>query len=266
MEKGPGPFIRSFMSTQFSTIKESEARHLTGLIGSPISHSLSPMIHRQAFAQFAMDTYDYVLIEAGIDSLGEAVDAIKEDGRFVGFNITMPGKLKILDYCDVLSDSVQKIGCANTVKIEDGKLIAYNTDGDGFMKALRDLNVETDQKEMVIFGTGGAARAIKESAERNGCHVTLLHRPSDEETREGVRMADILVNATPLGMGGQGCIVEDLSDAKESLFVADCVYGDFTTDLIRMAQDKGLRNMNGLGMLYNQAFLSFGIWHGLFPG
>jgi shikimate dehydrogenase len=74
------------------------------------------------------------------------------------------------------------------------------------------------------------------------------------------------VNATPLGMGGTGCIVPDLEDAKEDLFVADAVYGDFTTDLIKMAQEKGLRNMNGLGMLYHQAFLSFGIWHGLFPG
>lgn len=254
------------MNTQFSTIKESEAKHLTGLIGSPISHSLSPMIHKQAFAQFSMDSYDYVLIEAGIDALDDAVNAIKEDGRFVGFNITMPGKLKILEHCDVLSDTVRQIGCANTVKIEDGKLIAFNTDGDGFMKALIDLNVPVDQKEMVIFGAGGAARAIEESAKRNGCNVTMLHRPSDEETRNAVRMADILVNATPLGMGGKGCIVEDLSDAKETLFVADCVYGNFTTDLIRMAGERGLRSMNGLGMLYNQAFLSFGIWHGLFPG
>lgn len=253
------------MSQLFPTIKASEARHLTGLIGSPIAHSLSPTIHRQAFAQFSMETYDYILIEADAGSIGDAVSAIKEDGRFVGFNITMPGKLKILEYCDVLSDAVEKIRCANTVKIVEGKLIAYNTDGDGFMKALHDLNVETDQKEMVIFGTGGAARAICESAERSGCHVTMLHRPSEEEAREGVRMADILVNATPLGMGGNGCIVKDLSDAKEDLFVADCVYGDFTTDLIRMAQEKGLRNMNGLGMLYNQAVLSFGIWHGLFP-
>ena len=88
------------MSKVFPTIKESEARHLTGLIGSPIAHSLSPMIHKQAFAQFSMDTYDYILIEAKEDELNEAVDAIKEDGRFAGFNITMPGKTKILDYCD----------------------------------------------------------------------------------------------------------------------------------------------------------------------
>ena len=130
------------MSKVFPTIKESEARHLTGLIGSPIAHSLSPMIHKQAFAQFSMDTYDYILIEAKEDELNEAVDAIKEDGRFAGFNITMPGKTKILDYCDALTERVRKIGCANTVKIVDGKLIAYNTDGDGFMNALKDMQVE----------------------------------------------------------------------------------------------------------------------------
>ena len=254
------------MSKIFPTIKESEARHLTGLIGSPIAHSLSPMIHKQAFVQFSMDTYDYILIEAKEDELNEAVDAIKEDGRFAGFNITMPGKTKILDYCDALTERVRKIGCANTVKIVDGKLIAYNTDGDGFLNALKDMQVETAGKKMIIFGAGGAARAICESALAGGCDAQMLHRPSEEETRRAVASADILVNATPLGMGGVGCIVPDLEDAKEDLFVADAVYGDFTTDLIKMAQDKGLRNMNGLGMLYHQAFLSFGIWHGLYPG
>ena len=254
------------MSTLFPTIKESEARHLTGLIGSPIAHSLSPMIHKQAFAQFSMETYDYILIEAGEEQLPDAVEAIKEDGRFAGFNITMPGKTKILDYCDILTERVKKIGCANTVKIIDGKLIAYNTDGEGFLNALKDLQVETQGKKMIIFGAGGAARAICESALASGADAQMLHRPSEEETRRAVAEADILVNATPLGMGGKGCIVPDLEDAKEDLFVADAVYGDFTTDLIKMAQDKGLKNMNGLGMLYHQAFLSFGIWHGLFPG
>ena len=254
------------MSKSFPSIKESEARHLTGLIGSPISHSLSPMIHKQAFAQFSMDTYDYILIEAAEEELKDAIEAIKEDGRFAGFNITMPGKTKILDYCDVLTDRVQKIGCANTVKIENGKLIAYNTDGDGFVKALQDLQVETKGKRMVIFGAGGAARAICESALAAGCDALMLHRPSEEETRSAIADAEILVNATPLGMGGKGCIVPDLENAKTDLFVADVVYGNFTTDLIRMAQEKGLKHMNGLGMLYNQAFLSFSIWHGLFPG
>ena len=254
------------MSKQFPTIKGSEARHLTGLIGSPISHSLSPMIHKQAFAQFSMDNYDYILIEAGEEDIPDAVEAIKEDGRFAGFNITMPGKTKILQYCDVLTDRVQKIGCANTVRIDDGKLIAYNTDGDGFVKALQDMQVETEGKKMIIFGAGGAARAICESALAAGCEAVMLHRPTEEETREAIAEADILVNATPLGMGGKGCIVPDLENAKSDLFVADAVYGDFTTDLIKMAQEKGLRHMNGLGMLYNQAFLSFAIWHGLFPG
>lgn len=254
------------MSTLFPTIKESDARHLTGLIGSPISHSLSPMIHKQAFAQFSMDTYDYILIEAKEEELEDAVWAIKEDGRFKGFNITMPGKTKILDYCDVLTERVQKIRCANTVKVEDGKLIAYNTDGDGFLKALQDLQVETAGKRMIIFGAGGAARAICESALTAGCRAEMLHRSTEEETRRAIAEADIIVNATPLGMGGVGCIVPDLNDAKSDLFVADAVYGNFTTDLIKMAQDKGLRNMNGLAMLYNQAFLSFAIWHGLYPG
>lgn len=254
------------MNTKFPTIKESEARHLTGLIGSPVSHSLSPMIHKQAFAQFSMDTYDYILIEAKEEELSDAVEAIKEDGRFKGFNITMPGKTKILDYCDALTERVRKIGCANTVKIEDGKLIAYNTDGDGFVKALQDLQVETAGKKMIIFGAGGAARSICESARAAGADAVMLHRPSEEETRMAIAEADILVNATPLGMGGVGCIVPDLNDAKSDLFVADAVYGNFTTDLIKMAQDKGLRNMNGLAMLYNQAFLSFAIWHGLYPG
>lgn len=253
------------MSILFPTIKESEARHLTGLVGSPIAHSLSPQIHKQAFAQLSMETYDYILIEAKEDELKDAVDAIRSDGRFAGFNVTMPGKTKILEYCDVLSEQVKKIGCANTIKITDGKLTAYNTDGDGFMKALKDLQVETTGKKMIIFGAGGAARAICESALAGGCDAVMLHRPSEEEKAEAVAKADILVNATPLGMGGKGCIVSDLNGAKEDLFVADVVYGNFTTDLIKMAQEKGLRNMNGLGMLYHQAYLSFAIWHGLFP-
>jgi len=243
----------------------SNAGYLTGLIGSPVSHSLSPKIHKAAFDFLAMKDYDYILLDVNKESLESAVNEIKADGRFIGFNVTMPDKIDILNYCDEVSDRVKAIGGANTIKIENGKLLAYNTDGEGFVKAIEDRGLSLKNKKMVILGAGGAARSIKVSCEERQCNCNMLHRPSMDALINELNNADFFVNATPVGMHKVDCPIENLDNVNNNLFVADIIYGNFKTNLIKMAENKGLACMDGRDMLFNQALLSFQIWHGVLP-
>ncbi|MCQ2529845.1 MAG: shikimate dehydrogenase [Lachnospiraceae bacterium] len=238
-----------------------EITTLTGLIGSPVSHSLSPAIHKEGFKKNGMEGYDYVLMDSAEENLASMLENLDE--RFVGFNVTMPDKLEIMNYLDDLSEEAKAIGAVNTVKVQNGKLTGYNTDGKGFVEALKKQGVEIKAKKILIFGAGGAAKAVGYELEQEGAEVEKLHRPEKEELHAKLMECDIFINASPVGMDGISSPVEDLNDVKKDLFVADLIYKPEATKLLKMAEKKGLKFMNGMAMLYEQANLSFYIWHGV---
>ncbi len=240
-------------------LEYNNIKHLTGLIGSPVSQSLSQKIHRQLFIENKMEGYDYILIDSCEKGLEQTIKSLDE--RFVGFNVTMPDKKTIINFLDDVSDEAKEIGAVNTVKIYDGKMIGYNTDGKGFLNALRKYKVEFKEKNVLIYGTGGAAKAINFVLKSNGANITMLHRPTKEELRDKLKIADIFINASPVGMDGISTPIDSFLGVKNSLFVADLIYNPSKTKLLNLALDAGLEFMNGYDMLLEQAKLSFEIFH-----
>ena len=211
------------------TIESVKAEHLTGIVGSPVGHSLSPFLHEAAFSKLGMKGYKYIKIEADKKFLPEAVEILKEH-NFLGFNVTMPDKEAITYLCDELSDEAKLMHSVNTVKIVDGKLLGYNTDCMGFYMALKKNNVTAEGKNMILMGSGGAARAILTGAcinkvkrldvfARPGDKYNMLKTQVEELEKAGyqteirlhnlnskvelyrtIEKTDILVNGTSVGM------------------------------------------------------------------
>ncbi len=234
-------------------------KYLTGLIGSPVSHSLSPSLFKIFYFQNKMDEYRYVLIDSSVKGLEQTINSLDE--RFVGFNVTMPDKINIIDYLDELSSEARAIGSVNTVKIKEGKLIGYNTDGKGFVNALMKNNVKPENKNVVIFGAGGASKAISYELGKLNANIKILHRPQKEELNSSLENCDIFINASPVGMDGYSSPVEKFDNVKKDLFVADLIYHPSQTILLKKARLACLKTMNGYDMLYEQAKLSFDIFH-----
>lgn len=261
---------------------------LSGLLGYPIKHSKSPMIHNTAFEALNLD-HVYLAFEVEDGHLAEALAAMKVLNA-IGFNVTMPHKHKVVQLLDEVSEEVKIIGSVNTVKNEKGKLIGYNTDGMGFIKALQEDGVDFRDKKIVIAGAGGAARAIAVQLILEGAgEVVMVNRtlstaeeivntikssiPSCKaralEMNEAVIKAEaadaaVLVNCTSLGMKEtmDQSIVAAPDVLHSGLFVADIIYDPPKTRLMSIAEEAGCRTMNGLGMLIWQGAIAFKIWTG----
>ncbi|MGI6584549.1 MAG: shikimate dehydrogenase [Lutisporaceae bacterium] len=261
---------------------------LSGLLGYPIKHSKSPMIHNTAFEALNLD-HVYLAFEVEDGHLAEALAAMKALNA-IGFNVTMPHKHKVVQLLDEVSEEVKIIGSVNTVKNEKGKLIGYNTDGMGFIKALQEDGVDFRDKKIVIAGAGGAARAIAVQLILEGAgEVVMVNRtlstaeeivntikssiPSCKaralEMNEAVIKAEaadaaVLVNCTSLGMKEtmDQSIVATPDVLHSGLFVADIIYDPPKTRLMSIAEEAGCRTMNGLGMLIWQGAIAFKIWTG----
>lgn len=261
---------------------------LVGLIGYPIKHSKSPQIHNTAFQALHLD-YVYLAFEVEDGFLKETVDAFKVlNAR--GFNVTMPHKKKIMGLLDEVSREAGIIGSVNTVKIEKGKLIGYNTDGRGFVKALQEAGGDFRGKKIVMVGAGGAARAIAvqlafeeageivmfnrtlSTAEEimdtikgniSGCKGRALE--TDEKVlKKELKDAAVLINCTSLGMKDtvDKSIVTAPDTLHKDLFAADIVYNPLKTRFLSIAEEAGCKTMNGLGMLIWQGAIAFKIWTG----
>lgn len=261
---------------------------LTGLLGNPVKHSISPNMHNSAFRKLALD-YAYLAFEIEDGFLEDAINAMKIF-KAKGFNITMPYKEKVIDFLDAVSEDAQIIGSVNTVLNDNGKLVGYNTDGRGFIKALEESKMEYKGKKIVIAGAGGAAKAIAVQLAFEGAkEVVVLNRTlsnADEianninenihtcnaralefhesSLKEELQNANIFVNCTPIGMKSNvdESIISDISTLHKDLFVADIIYDPLKTKLLSMAEKAGCRTMNGIGMIIYQGALAFKIWTG----
>jgi len=261
---------------------------LTGLIGYPVGHSISPIMHNTAFEYLGLD-YAYLAFEIKKDDLKSGIEAMKTLG-VAGFNVTMPLKESILPLLDDVSREVELIGSVNTVMLDDGRLIGYNTDGKGYIRSLEDENILVPGKRILIAGAGGAARSIAVQLALEGvdeiiianrtldkgeeiCQIINKNIPScksktigyDEERLKSVlNNTDVFINCTSLGMfpNEDKSIINSPVLLHSDLIVSDIIYHPRKTKLLKMAESIGCKTINGIGMIIHQGALAFKIWTG----
>jgi shikimate dehydrogenase len=250
------------------------------IIGDPIDHSLSPAIHNAAFNTLGLNC-SYIAFRVQEDQLKNSLDSLRAI-KIDGFNVTMPHKVKVLDYVDRKDNTVQLVGAANTVNNENGKFCAYNTDVIGFIKPLHERKVDFNGFEVIILGAGGAARAIAvglsgEKGIRNiniynwnteravklsnivkkmGLESTII---SKDDIQNTASKCNLIINATPLGMNNEKSLIKSSSIRKEAI-VYDIVYKPIITNLVENAKIAGAEIIYGYEMLLEQATASFKIW------
>lgn len=262
---------------------------LLGLIGYPLKHSKSPHMHNTSFEALGLD-HVYMAFEVQDGHIKEALDALKILGA-IGGNITMPHKTKVVEYLDDISPDAKIIGSVNTIKIdEDRKITGYNTDGRGFVRALQENGVDFKGKKIVLAGAGGAARAVATQLAFDGAGELVMFNRTVESAKtitdnindniptckarseamdeaklvEEIKDAAVLVNCTSLGMKAtiDQAIISSPDQLPKDIFVADIVYDPDQTKLLKIAEQAGVRYMNGLMMMIWQGAIAFNIWTG----
>ena len=257
-----------------------------GVIGWPVRHSLSPTIFNAAFAASGLD-WAYLAFEVPEGAAGAALAGVRALG-VEGLSVTMPHKAAVLAGLDRLSPAAEALGAVNCIVRRGDELHGSNTDGAGFVDALRiDEGIEVSEASFVVVGAGGAARAVVQALAAAGAgSVTVVNRSSGAAERaaglagpvgrvgrpEDVAEGSVVVNATPLGMGvvvGAGGEPEPLPLDVDRLgagqVVVDLIYHPSVTPLLEAARARGLRTVNGLGMLIHQAAHAFRTWTGEEP-
>jgi shikimate dehydrogenase len=260
-----------------------------GIIGWPVGHSRSPQMQNAAFQALGMDCV-YVPFAVPPHQLAEAVQGLRSLG-VAGWNVTIPHKSAIMPFLDQLSPEAVRAGAVNTVCNQDGRLIGYNTDGAGLLISLeRDLDCPVVGKRIMVLGAGGAARgAVAALAEAGATAITVVNRTLSAASQLAVELhghvatknsiavagfselptllpeADLLINATSLGLHGEEIAGLDLALLPATAKVYDMVYGVSSTPLVRSAHHQGLLSCDGLGMLAAQGELAFYRWTGVTP-
>ena len=259
---------------------------LAAVVANPIKHSISPFIHNSAFE--ATNTNGvYLAWEVDATELAETVANIRRYQMF-GINLSMPYKEQVIPYLDQLSEEACLIGAVNTVVNREGTLIGYNTDGKGFFKSLPSFKIS--RKRLVLLGAGGAAKAILAQAildgvsqisvfvrsssmektrpylekiqNATGFRVDLFALEDVQDLQDSITKADLLVNATSVGMDESSHPIPTSIVLPEMLLVADVIYQPFETPFLKWARNQGNQSINGLGMLLYQAAEAFELWTG----
>ncbi|TES84098.1 MAG: shikimate dehydrogenase [Hadesarchaea archaeon] len=258
---------------------------LFALIGDPVGQSLSPAMHNAAFRALGLNCA-YITLRVPKPTLANAIAGVRALG-IAGLNVTIPHKISIISLLDELDESANLVGAVNTVKNNRGKLIGFNTDGEGALRALEEKIGSVKGKEVVLLGAGGAARAIAFSLARVGARLTIANRTvpraqalasaveqklstnvkvaslNRAELTKALKNVDVLINATSVGMRPK--IDKTLVRAnmmRRGLVVYDIVYQPLRTKLLREARRAGGKTIDGLGMLVHQGALAFEIWTG----
>jgi shikimate dehydrogenase len=256
----------------------SAATRVAAVIGSPVHHSLSPALHNAGFAATGVD-WVYTAFEVAPGSSEAALDAMRALG-LGGLSVTMPHKEAVAGLVDELDPAAVALRSVNTVvPIGDGRLKGYSTDGAGFVASLAAEGVDVAGRTVCVVGAGGAARAIIDALARCGAaSIALVNRNAERAcsaaalagsigtvgTATSIAGADIVVNATSVGMGSHELPFDsDLLHAGQ--VVADIVYHPRRTALLEAAESHGARAIEGLGMLVHQAVLQQQLWTGFSP-
>lgn len=256
----------------------SGATAVAGVIGDPVEHSQSPALHNAAFAACDLD-WNFVAFPVSAGSGTAAVSAMRTLG-IRGLSVTMPHKHDVATAADRRSTEVDVLGAANCLVLDhDGLVTAHNTDGAGFIKALA---AEADQavtgRSVLVFGAGGAARAVIDACARSGAAEIIVVNRSVDKARSAASLAgssgrvgdpsdaadvEIVVNATPLGMAADSSMPCDPTTFGSSQLVIDLIYDPWDTEWLAGARRQGAAVMNGFAMLLHQAASQFSMWTGL---
>jgi shikimate dehydrogenase len=253
------------------------------IIGDPVEHSLSPVMHNAAFKKLGLNLV-YVAFTVTPTELKDAVLGAKSLG-LRGLNVTMPHKNAVMNYLDEVDATAKAIGAVNTVLNNTGKLVGYNTDGKGAMIALQENGVYPEEKKLLLLGAGGAAKAIAYQAAQDVEELVILNRTpenakklaemlrksfgvkvkggtlSSEALKEELPTTDILVNATSVGMHPDVDSSPVLSDyLRSDLCVMDIIYNPLETKLVADAKAAGAKVVSGVEMLIYQGAVAFQIW------
>jgi len=248
---------------------------LYGVIGNPIRHSLSPIIHNGVFQRMGLDAV-YLAFE--VNDLKKAMSGIRELG-LRGVSVTHPLKARILPYLDDVEDLAGRIGAVNTIMNEGGRLIGYNTDGHGALEALEEKS-DLKEKKVLLLGAGGTARAIGFSLKEKGVQTVISNRSLDKADELAKNLGficrplssiddlsfDVVINATSLGMfpyEAESPIPKKF--LKEGTVVMDIVYEPIKTKLLKEADERHCMTIDGLEMLAHQGAGQLEIWTGKRP-
>ena len=260
---------------------------ICALIGDPVEHTMSPVMHNAAFKKLGLD-YLYIPFRVKPEQLPQAIAGLRAL-NVRGFNVTIPHKVSVIPLLDGLDPLAEKIGAVNTIVNDGGELRGYNTDAEGFLRSLLGRGIEPRDKNVVILGAGGASRAISYVLAGKGANLTILNRKLELDWAEDIAQlikgdlgrdvsvgelgsrrlssaledADILVNATSVGMSP----VSNKSPVparllKSRLIVFDIVYNPIMTRLLQEAKAVGARVIGGIDMLACQGALAFEKWTG----
>ncbi len=264
---------------------------LTALLGSPVSHSISPQMHNESFRLLGLD-YVYLAFDVTPEHLREVVAGLTAAG-ICGFNLTMPLKVHILPYLDELTPAARLAGAVNTVISKDGKLIGHTTDGAGYMQSVSDAGYDITGQKMTLLGAGGAATAIcvqaaldgvssidmfkrknaswektlafcQRVASETGCDIRLFDIENINLLADSISDSAILTNATSVGMEPNSSVspIPDPAMLHSGLIVSDIIYNPRETLLMRQAKEQGCPSFNGLYMLLYQGAAAFQCWTG----
>ena len=246
---------------------------LFAVIGDPVSHSLSPVMHNRAFTNAG---YNGVYLAFRVKDIGKAVSGIKALG-IKGASITIPHKISVIKFLDELDDTAEKMGAVNTVINRHGVLIGYNSDSLGAVKALLEKTAIKD-KDVVILGAGGAARAIGFGIISQGGRVTIINRTAakGEKLARDLRSefqplsdlkkakCQILINTTPVGMiPDTDAMPVRKEHLEKSIVVMDVVYNPLKTRLLMEAENIGCVTIDGVSMFVYQGAFQFELWTGM---
>ena len=259
---------------------------LTGVFGDPVDDNPTGVVEEAAFAAKNLN-YRYLTVKVLPEDLGKAMDSVRIFGM-KGINLTMPHKIKVLPYLDELSPAAKIIGAVNTVIQKDGKLYGENTDGKGFVTALKNSGETLDGKKVTILGAGGAARAIAVECALNGAaHINIINRSAGKgeelasliqsETSSSAQYltwkssmeipadTDILINATSIGFSPNVTDKPDIDyiTITDKMCVCDVIFNPVETIFLKAAASNGAKTVTGLGMLVQQAALNFTLWTGV---
>jgi len=261
---------------------------LCGIIGDPVEHTMSPVMHNAAFGKMGLD-YCYVPFRVKKEDLGRAIGGMRAL-NIRGLNVTIPHKVAVIPFLDRLDPLTEKIGAVNTIVNDDGTLTGYNTDATGFLQAMRERGIGPEGKNVVILGAGGASRGISFILAEREAHLVILNRLLEldwakelagrlsetfgekvealelveENLAKALDKADILINATSVGMSpdaNETLVLPKL--LKPGLIVFDIVYNPIKTRLLKEAEKAGAQTISGVDMLVWQGALAFEKWTGL---
>jgi shikimate dehydrogenase len=256
------------------------------LLGKPLGHSVSPAMHNSAFAELGID-YCYLPVEVTAEDLATVFAGLKRM-NVVGGNVTVPHKIRIIELLDRLDPLAQSIGAVNTIRLEQGQAVGYNTDGYGFLRSLQEVaGISPAGERFLLLGAGGAARAIAvELALAGASNITVVNR-SGERGETLARLVnektpaqavfvpwqgayrvptgtDLLINATSIGLypDVNGAPEVDFATVTPGMVACDVIPNPPSTPFLRQAAARGARTIDGLGMLVYQGAIAFKMWTG----